>query len=58
MTKEKRALTRITINLPTGVLEKVDKWAKQTGLSRTTAITIMCADFFANLEVKDNKDEV
>ena len=50
MARTKRDLTRITINLPTHVLEKIDEYAAKHGLSRTTAIMILCVDSLAQAE--------
>lgn len=44
MARPKRDLTRITINMPTHVLEKIDEYAHKNGISRTTAIMILCVD--------------
>lgn len=52
MARPKRDLTRITINLPSHVLEKIDEYAVKHGLSRTTAIMILCADTLAQYEEK------
>lgn len=49
----KRDLTRITINLPTHVLQKIDEYAKLHALSRTTAIMILCVDSLAEMEMKN-----
>ena len=48
MARVKRDLTRITINLPTHVLEKIDEYAEKHAISRTTAIMILCADSLAS----------
>lgn len=48
MSRPKRELKRITCNLPVHVLEKIDEYAAKHGLSRTTAIMILCADSLAN----------
>ena len=50
MARPKRDLTRITINLPTHVLKKIDEYAEKHGLSRTTAIMILCADSLVEKE--------
>lgn len=47
MARPKRDLTRITINLPTHVLAKIDEYAEKRGISRTTAIMILCVDSLA-----------
>ena len=50
MARVKRDLTRITINLPTHILEKIDEYAEKHAISRTTAIMILCADRLVNAE--------
>lgn len=50
MSRPKRDLTRITINLPTHVLAKIDEYAFKHGLSRTTAIMILCVDSLTSNE--------
>lgn len=55
MVRPKRDLKRITINLPAHVLEKIDEYASKHGLSRTTAIMILCADSLAQVEL--NREE-
>lgn len=40
--KIKRDLYRITANLPTNLVEMIDEFANANGISRTTAITILC----------------
>lgn len=47
MARPKRELQRITINLPVHVLAKIDEYASKHGLSRTTAIMLLCADSLA-----------
>lgn len=47
MARVKRDLVRISINLPSHVLEKIDEYAQKHGISRTTAIMILCADSLA-----------
>lgn len=54
MARVKRDLTRITINLPTHVLEQIDAYAKERGLSRTTAIMILCVDSLVQSSAKEN----
>ena len=44
MARPKRDLTRITINVPTSLLDRIDAFAEKNGISRTTAITILCID--------------
>ena len=55
MARTKRDLTRITINLPSHLLEMIDEYAKNVGLSRTTAIMIFCADGLG--EYKRQRDD-
>lgn len=55
MARSKRDLTRITVNLPTHILAEIDAYALKHGLSRTTAIMILCVDSLV-LE-KDGKDK-
>lgn len=50
MARPKRDLTRITINLPSHVLAEIDKYAEKHGISRTTAIMILCVDSLALAE--------
>ena len=54
MARIKRDLTRITINLPSHVLEKIDEYSRKHGLSRTTAIMILCVDSLADSEVNQD----
>lgn len=56
MSRPKRDLTRITVNLPTHVLELIDSWAVSNGLSRTTAIMILCVDSLAEKGLQKNED--
>lgn len=44
MSREKRDLQRITINVPTHILKMIDDYATMNGLSRTTAITLLCVE--------------
>lgn len=52
MARPKRDLFRITVNLPVHILELVDNYAKEYGISRTTAITYLLAQSLA----QDNKE--
>lgn len=57
MARVKRDLTRITINMPSHVLEHVDTWANANGLSRTVAIQILCVDALAEKGVFGNREK-
>lgn len=46
MEKQKRDLTRITINVPTELLWEIEKYAMRNGITRTTAIALICRDYF------------
>ena len=53
MPRPKRDLTRITINLPTNLLQKIDEYALELGIPRSTAIMILCSErlsFFSDLD--------
>ncbi len=44
MSKPKRNLKRINIQLPVPLLSLLDEWAAANGLSRTTAIHLLVVD--------------
>lgn len=48
LSRLKRDLQRITINVPVHVLSLIDEYANKNGLSRTTAITILCVESLNN----------
>lgn len=55
MARPKRDLCRVTVNLPSHIVEYVDEYAKQHGLTRTTAMLILIADgLAANQNVKED----
>ena len=43
MARPKQDLTKITTNINTNVLQYVDEFAKDNGLTRTTALSILLA---------------
>lgn len=56
MARPKRDLKRITINLPVHVLDAIDDYAEKNGLSRTTAIMILCADSLSQSKLDSLKE--
>lgn len=50
MARPKRDLTKISLNLPSHVLQKIDDYALKLGISRTTAIMILCVDGIVKAE--------
>lgn len=43
MARPKQDLTKITTNINTNVLQYVDEFARDNGITRTTALTILLA---------------
>lgn len=48
MSRVKRDLVRVTINLPRHVHESIKDFAESSGLSFTTAVMILCVDSLAD----------
>lgn len=45
--EETAMLKKITINLDSDIIDKLDLYSKERYISRTSAITIILSDFFA-----------
>ena len=57
MARPKRNLIRITTNIDSSVLQCVDQFAEDNGLTRTTAITILLSQKLASVGYAIEKDE-
>lgn len=55
MSRPKRDLYRLTCNLPTHIVEEVDRFAEKNGLTRTTAVLILLVDGLVSH--RDTKEE-
>lgn len=50
----KRDLTRINLNLSDEIIEKVDKFASDNGISRTSAVSVIITQYFRQDEAMKN----
>lgn len=46
----KQNIQKISINIGTNVLDKVDQYANEMGVNRSAAITFLCNQYFQGIE--------
>lgn len=57
MARPKRELQRVALQLPPSIVAEIDEYAEFMGLSRTTAIHILCSDSLAVFKQEQKKKE-
>jgi metal-responsive CopG/Arc/MetJ family transcriptional regulator len=51
-------LKRLTINLDSNIVDKLDEYAKERYISRTSAITIILSDYFSGRAIMNDLNKI
>lgn len=53
-----RDLTRVTVNLKTELVEQIDAYAEELGLTRTSGVAVLLSQAINNQKVINNMDDL